>query len=129
VALDLVTIVEQTNATIQDVATVSMRLAAIFDLHWLELQIIALPNHDRWHTSAKANLQTTLQNCLANLCRTVLTTTDVNLNLTARLESWHIQNQVFIDRYVRLLTELKAHTNPDIAMLAVTLQTLQSLVP
>jgi len=126
-ALDLVEVAAEADVAVGETAQVYFGLGAELELGWLERSCTALPAQDRWHASARANLRDELQSQHRELCAAVLRGAMDTTSAQSKLEAWRRQRHAALERYRRLLEELQAQDEIDMAMLTVLLRELRQL--
>jgi len=120
--LDLVQISEASQVGVEDVARVYFGLGTDLDLDWLARQLAALPAPDRWHNSARSALEDDLSARHRALCTAILRGSMRGASAASRLEAWRHQHHAAVERYRRLLGELRATGQIDVAMLSVAVR-------
>ncbi len=126
-ALDLVEVAEAVRAPVTEAAEIYFQLGADLDLDWLGQRLAALPSQDRWHASARALFRDQLQAEHRALCTAVLRGAMQATSPASKLEAWWCQNHVAVDRYRRLIADLRALDDVDVPMLSVALREARRL--
>ena len=126
-ALDLVDVAEAAKVTVEEAAEAYFQLGAELDLDWMAQRLAALPSQDRWHASAQANLRDDLQAQHRTLCTAVLRGAMQGTSATSKLEAWRHQHHGEVENYRRLIGDLRALDEIDLAMLSVALREVRRL--
>jgi glutamate dehydrogenase len=126
-AFDVVEVAETCETEACEAARVYFALGASLELDWLARRILALPTQDRWFAEARAGLRDDLLRQHRALSVAVLTQGMTSTSAASKLEAWRRQNPGAVDTWLRLLAELKAQEEPDLARLSVALRALQKL--
>ncbi len=126
-ALDIAEAAEATGAGITPVTQTCFALAEALDLDWLGDQIRLLPRHERWDRAARALLHDELAAERRRLTIQCLRLTPQNEDVETRIGLWMNHAADAIARYRSLLSELKAGTGVDMAMLSVALRRLRAI--
>jgi len=126
-AFDLVEAAESCAVAVAEAARVYFALGAALELDWLSRRINALPTHDRWIAGARAAYRDDLLEHHHELCVAVLTHGMAGASAATRFETWRRRHHVAVDAWLRLLADLKAQEEPDLAMLSVALRAVRKL--
>lgn len=126
--LDLVEVAQETGQTIARATQVYFALDQLFDHDWLRGQIIALPTNNHWRALARAALRDDLAWRQRTLTATVLKAVSATLPVEQLLAQWQEQHRPSIQRAQRVLEDLRALGQADLAMLSVALRELRNLI-
>ncbi|MEO8506732.1 MAG: NAD-glutamate dehydrogenase [Betaproteobacteria bacterium] len=126
-ALDIAEVAADAKKPVEPVAAVYFDVANRLGLAWLREKIAALPGDAHWQMLAKA----AMQDDLSSLSRTVTAQVvagggDVSATQSV-IDAWQDRNRRVLQRAVQLMTELRAVSTPDAAMLSVALRELRNL--
>ncbi len=125
--LDIIDVAHRCDKSTDQVAGVYFSLGSRLNLHWLRDRINDLPRDNRWQALARAALRDDLYNCNARLTTGVLTSGAVGDGPGEMVNMWMEKNRVVISRCERLLTDLKAVSKTDFAMLSVAMGEVRML--
>ncbi len=128
-AMDVIEVARATDLETEDVARIYFALDQELDLAWLKGRFTALPSETYWQARARLNLRADVYDEHRTLVEAILRTEHREASAAARLETWLSQNGPRIERYGKVITELKAQPKPDLTMLSVGLKELQVLMP
>jgi glutamate dehydrogenase len=127
-ALDIVEVAKVSKRDVVFVASVYFALAARLDLEWLRQQIAGLKTQNRWHTFAKSALRNDLHIQQRSLTAELLQGVKRNMRPKTLIDSWISTNQMTVDHFTTLMSELKASESVDFAMLSVALREVHRLL-
>ena len=128
-AMDIIEVARATDLATEDVARTYFALDQELDLAWLKGKFTELPSETYWQARARLSLRADVYDEHRTLVEAILRTEHKEASAAARLETWLSQNGPGIERYRKVVTELKAQPKLDITMLSVGLKELQVLVP
>ena len=126
-SLDLIEIAESTGQPVGDVASVYFELGSRLDLQWLRDEIAELRVRNRWHTLAKSSLRSDLHYQQRHLTADVIASSEDISDPQALVSSWADSAQE-VDNYMALVTELKASSSVDFAMLSLAVNEVHKLL-
>ncbi|MEM7209952.1 MAG: NAD-glutamate dehydrogenase [Pseudomonadota bacterium] len=126
-ALDIVDIATQKKEKIEDVASVFFALGSVLELTWLRDQIASLEVSNHWHLLAKSGLRTDLHARQSSLTADVLSRAKRVKDAGKRVDSWQQTQHENIDKYSRLIGEMKASKSVDFAMLSLAVNEVLNL--
>ncbi|ASJ75581.1 NAD-glutamate dehydrogenase [Granulosicoccus antarcticus] len=127
-AMDIVEIARSLSQPVADVASVYFALGQHLDLSWLRERIGELVVTSHWHKLATAELRGDLHYQQRHLCAEVVGVTDASLPALERVSGWANQHATAISQYQSLMTELKANTSIDFAMLSLAINEVHRLL-
>jgi len=127
-ALDIVESARTSNLAVETVAGMYFALGTRLHLHWLRDQALALPLGNRWHSLARAALRDDLYELHSALATAVLQTSPQQLDARGRIEAWMAQNSAPVERWLQVLSDIKAGETHDLATLSVAVHGLQNLI-
>jgi len=127
-ALDIVESAHASNLAVETMAGMYFALGTRLSLHWLREQVLALPLGNRWHSLARAALRDDLYELHSALATAVLQTSPPQLDAQGRIEAWMTQNRAPVDRWLQVLSDIKAGEMYDLATLSVAVHGLQNLI-
>ncbi len=125
-ALDIVDIAKMDDEKVEHVADVFFTLGSHLDLQWLRDQIAALTAGNHWHLLAKSGLRSDLHARQSSLTRDVLRTAKQG-KPPQRVQHWQQSNADSIEKYTRLIAEMKASKSMDFAMLSLAVNEVHNL--
>jgi glutamate dehydrogenase len=125
-SLDMAEVASVTGCPVETVAHVYFAVSGELDVPWLQDRIGALPADSYWQALAKGAMQDDLSGLQRSVTAHVLAAgaEGAVADLVAR---WKEANRNTVERVGRLLTELRAMTATDAAMLSVVLRELRNL--
>ena len=126
-ALDIIDIATIAKEKVEEVAEVFFTLGSILELQWLRDQISALEVSNHWHLLAKSGLRTDLHARQSDLAAEVLRAEKPKAKPQARVAAWQQSNSEAIDKYTRLMAEMKASKTVDFAMLSLAVNEVHNL--
>ncbi|MFO1413311.1 MAG: NAD-glutamate dehydrogenase [Burkholderiales bacterium] len=126
-ALDIAEVAADAGKPVEPVAAVYFDIANRLGLAWLRERVAALPGGAHWRNLSKG----AMQDDLSALTRTITANViggggDVTATATI-IGAWKDHNRRALERAAQILTELRAATTPDAAMLSVALRELRAL--
>lgn len=125
-ALDIVDIAKTADEKVGQVAEVFFTLGSLLDLQWLRDQIAALDVNNHWHLLAKSGLRTDLHARQSSLTSEILRSTKKG-ETQQRVQNWQQVNLANIEKYSRLVSEMKANKSIDFAMLSLVVNEVFNL--
>ncbi|MDO6459512.1 NAD-glutamate dehydrogenase [Granulosicoccaceae sp. 1_MG-2023] len=126
-SLDLVEIADSTMQAVDAVAAVYFELGARLDLQWLRDEIAELRVRNRWHTLAKSSLRSDLHYQQRHLTADVIANSKDISDPVAVVSEW-AGAAPEVDNYLALITELKASSSVDFAMLSLAVNEVHKLL-
>jgi glutamate dehydrogenase len=127
-ALDIVEVAKQAGRDIAVVASLYFRLGSDLDFHWLRQQIDKLGIQSHWHNLANIGLSNSLNKHQRELTSRILETTEGARDAKKMIAQWAETNAFAVERHKRMVSELKARTTLDFAMLSVVITDVGSLL-
>ncbi len=127
-AMDLVEVAKQRKIAIDMVASLYFNLGSNLEFHWVRDQIAKLSVQTHWHTMAKTRLIDTLNKHQRDLTSQILATVKKQKSAKKMIEQWAEENRFAYDRHEKMITDLKARTSVDFAMLSVVVAGVGSLL-
>ncbi|NND89900.1 MAG: NAD-glutamate dehydrogenase [Granulosicoccus sp.] len=127
-ALDIVEIARSLTQPVADVAAVYFALGQHLELSWLRERIGTLVVTTHWHKLATAELRGDLHYQQRHLCAEVVSATDTGLPATERVQVWAQQHASSMAQYHSLMTEMKASSAIDFAMLSLAVNEVHRLL-
>ena len=127
-SLDIVEIAMSLSQSVKEIASVYFALGQHLELTWLRDEIGGLKVSSHWHTLATAELRSDLHYQQRHLCAEVASSTDQSLPGAERVALWATRNPQAMDKFSALVTELKANTSIDFAMLSLAVNEVHKLL-
>lgn len=127
-SLDIVEIARSLKQPVPAVAAVYFALGQHLELSWLRESIGNLVVTSHWHKLATAELRGDLHYQQRHLCAEVVSVTDATLPAADRVSTWADQHATATAQYHSLMTELKASTSIDFAMLSLAVNEVHRLL-
>jgi len=127
-SLDIVEIAASLNQPVASIASVYFALGQHLELSWLREQIGTLVASSHWHKLATAELRGDLHYQQRHLCAEVACVTASDLSPEERVQEWSNRNASATAQYQSLITELKANTSIDFAMLSLAINEVHKLL-
>jgi glutamate dehydrogenase len=109
------------------VARVHFVLTDRLGLDWLRDRIADLPRADRWQTEARAALRDDFYESQRALTDSVLSSTDRSSAPDARVDAWIAEHRAELERFQRIVADIEAAREFDLATLAVARRGLRQL--
>ena len=126
-ALDIVEVADASGRTPETVAELYFGLSTRLGLPWLREKITALPAEAHWRILAKGAMLDDLSSMQRTITAEALGAVADDANVAKLVAAWEERNRRGIERSQQLLTELRATTPVDAAMLSVALRELRNL--
>ena len=126
-SLDIVEVAGETQAAIEEVASVYFTLGERLELDWLRARIEALPRDDRWQTLARAALADDCARERAGFTAGVLRTAEPEAGPAAPTAAWLEANRAAVERFLCVLDEIRGGSTPDLATLSVAMREARAL--
>ncbi len=127
-SLDIVEVARSSEQPVADIAAMYFALGQYLELSWLRERIGTLVASSHWHKLATAELRGDLHYQQRHLCAEVASATDVDLSADERVQQWSDRNRLASDQYRALISELKATTSVDFAMLSLAINEVHKLL-
>jgi len=128
-AFDIVEIARDCGDSIRRAAGVHLALDRRLEMAWLRDRILALPRADLWQTLARAALRDDLYKTHRGLTSAVLEASPTTTDDRAAIDAWVQASAATIDRYLRMLGDIRAAQGDDLTTLSVGVRELANLVP
>ncbi|TDS87234.1 NAD-glutamate dehydrogenase [Nesterenkonia aurantiaca] len=126
--LDIATLARDLELDSREVAGVYYAVYADFSADSLLNRITNLPREDKWQALARGAQRDELYGAMADIAGTVLRTTSAETAPEQRLEEWKQANGAKLARAEKLVAEVDALADDNIASLTVLLRHLRGLV-
>jgi glutamate dehydrogenase len=131
-ALTAVDLASARGVPVEHVAAVHYELESRLGLDWLRERIAALPRADRWQTEARAALRDDLTDGHRALTESVLETTpgtgeDAPAAVPMVVSAWLDRERDAVERYERIVDEVRAGNVFDLAQLTAARRALRDL--
>lgn len=127
-ALDIVEIARSVEQPVAGVAAVYFALGQHLELSWLREKIGNLVVSSHWHKLATAELRGDLHYQQRHLSAEVANGTDVTLPAQERVLQWASRNAAATVQYQALISDLKANSSIDFAMLSLAINEVHKLL-
>jgi glutamate dehydrogenase len=127
-ALDLVSVAQDGDERVEDVATTYFELAHRLHLDWLRDQVAALPRETRWQALARDALREDVHAQHRELTATVLSASAGEGDVERRVGRWLERHGAQVRRCEQMLAEIEAGGSGDLTVLSVGLRELRNLV-
>ncbi|MEE9322139.1 MAG: NAD-glutamate dehydrogenase [Granulosicoccus sp.] len=127
-SLDIVEIANSLNQPVNHTAAVYFELGSFLDLYWLRDQISQLRVSTHWHTLAASELRNDLHYQQRHICAEVTNSTGADRPAADRVAAWTESNRTTVAKYHALLTDMKAATDIDFAMLSLAVNEVHKLL-
>jgi glutamate dehydrogenase len=125
-ALDIVEVAQALGRDVAEVAEIYFRLGHRLGLDWLRQRASALAATGHWQALARSALRDDVAGLQRALTRDVLLH-GASGSAAARIAAWEAASRIARDRAARVVDEVKAAAEPDLAMLSVALRELRNL--
>ena len=119
-ALDVVEVARECERPALDAARTYYALGDRLRLDWLRMQVVTLPRRDRWTALARAALRDDYYAVRRALTAQVLRDGGV--------EAWDARTRPRVDAFLRLLTDVEARGEVDLASVSVALREARTLL-
>ena len=126
-ALNIIQVAAEQNADIKEVAAIYFMLAERLELVWFREKINAYPVDNHWAVLARASFKSDLDMQQRALTLSVLKHPGKSKDVAQRIDAWFAQHQPLIERWQRVLADLRSGTVIDSAMLSVAIRELMDL--
>jgi glutamate dehydrogenase len=126
-ALDIIEVADAAKRTPEAVAELYFELSTRLGLPWLREKIAALPAEAHWRMLAKGAMLDDLSSMQRTITGEALGAAADRQDAAKLVTAWEERNRRGIERTSQLMTELRAATPVDAAMLSVALRELRNL--
>lgn len=126
--LDIVAAAIENEFTIKDVAQVYFAIGEFMEFAWLREKLTKQPVKQEWDAMARATLRDDLDTQQRNLAISVLRTTDKIISVDQQIEIWAQRYAAFVERWQKLLGDIRTIRSPDFIMYAVIIRELVELI-
>jgi glutamate dehydrogenase len=126
---DVVEIVRGSEQPVQRAAAIHFGLDRRLGLAWLRDRVLDLPRADLWQTLARAGLRDELYKTHRALTAGLLEASSTAIDGGADIEAWLQDSGATAQRYLRILTHIRAAHGTDLTTLSVAVRELANLVP
>lgn len=123
--LDVVLVQKKTSCVLQDAAKVYFSLIEKFDLAWVRQQILVLPRGTVWEALARRTMREEFNVVCSSLTIAVLN--QQGRNIGEKLENWLSAYDTAIQRYLKLLAQVRLETDIDLEKITVLFKELRSV--
>jgi glutamate dehydrogenase len=128
-AFDVVEIVRGREQLIRRAAAIHFELDRRLELDWLRDRILALPRATRWQTLARAALRDDLYEMHRALTSVVLAASSISAEDDRSTDPWNQGSAAAVERYLRILRDIRATQGDDVTTLSVAIRELANLIP
>ncbi len=128
-AFDVVEIVRGRAEPVRRAAGVHFGLDRRLELAWLRDRILELPRADLWQTLARAALRDDLYKTHRALTSAVLEAASTSIDDDAAIDAWAQASAATVERYLRMLRDIRAADGNDLTTLSVAVRELANLIP
>ena len=125
--LGIVEAAQQTDASLNDVATVFFRVGELLGLDWFAQQIASLPIENHWQALARESFRDDLEWQQRSLTVGVLKYLKQGGSIDDALSQWSQAQSAMIERWRLMLADLHATSVQDFAMYSVAVRELLDL--
>ncbi len=126
-SFDIIEIARSLDQPVADAAAVYFELGHRLDMHWLREEIGNVVVSSHWHKLATSELRSDLHFQQRQLTAEILGQTSGSQSADARVEQWLSDNAGAVAKYTALMTELKAASSVDFAMLSLAVNEVHKL--
>ncbi len=127
-AWDIIDLSQTTMHSVKDIGCLFFELGQFLSIDWLRHKIDETKTGDVWHKHALNALKTDLHHIQISITKQVLDAEQTGHNVRNRLKSWIVENDAALQGIYKMLIDIKAEGNPDLAMLSVVARRLHTLV-
>ena len=128
-AFDIVESARGSEESVRRAASIHFRLDRRLELAWLRDRILGLPRADIWQTLARAALRDDLYKTHRALTAAVLETSSTSIDGDATIDEWFEASAATVERYLGMLTDIRAAHGNDLTTLSVAVRELANLIP
>jgi len=126
-ATDIIEIAQQYNLDVKHVAEVYFGVGEYLELGWIRSQVIIHPTESHWESLSREALRDDLDWQQRQLTAGIIRFGNHETNLMGCLENWSQINHGLIDRWRKILIELKASSSLNYTMFFVAIRELLDL--
>jgi glutamate dehydrogenase len=126
-ALDIAEVAADAKKPVEPVAAIYFDLTNRLGLAWMREKIAALPGGEHWQMLAKGAMLDDLSSLARNVTAEVVAGGGDVTATEKRIAAWQDRNRRAIERTQYMLSELRAASSADAAMLSVALRELRNL--
>lgn len=127
-AMDLVEVARLREQKVQMVASLYYNLGSVLEFHWVREQISKLAEQTHWHSMAKTRLIDTLNKHQRELTSQILVSVKKQKSARRMIDEWAEQYHFAYDRHLKTISDLKARTSVDFAMMSVVVAGVGALL-
>ena len=128
-AFDVVESARGSEQPVRRAAGIHFGLDRRLELAWLRDRILELPRADLWQTLARAALRDDLYKTHRALTAAVLDASSTSIDGSAAIEAWVEASAATVERYLGMLTHIRATHGNDLTTLSVAVRELANLIP
>ena len=128
-AFDVVEIVRGREHLVRRAAGIHLGLDRRLELAWLRDRVLELPRADLWQTLARAALRDDLYKTHRALTAAVLEASSASIDSGTAIEAWVEGSAATVERYLGMLTHIRAAHGNDLTTLSVAVRELANLLP
>lgn len=125
--LDVIRVAVEQEQRADQAAEAFFALDTLLQQPWLRQQVSLLPETDLWQRKARAALTNELNHLLSAATGRLLASTASDMALPQRLERWQKQNEIPLRRCQKTLSEIRASSELNLAMLSVAVREMNAL--
>jgi len=118
---------DETGQPPAEVAAAYFAVGGALELPWYLQQVTGLPVENNWQALAREGFRDDLDSQQRAITVSVLQMSDAPDDLDARVQLWLEQREYQVERWRRMLVELRSASSVDYAMYAVAGRELQDL--
>jgi glutamate dehydrogenase len=126
-AADIIEIAHERKVKIAKVAEIYFGIGEYLDIGWLRTQVIVHPTENHWESLSREALRDDLDWQQRQLTDAILGFDSNNHNLQSRLEFWGKVHKELIERWHRIIKELKSTASLNYTMYLVATRELLDL--
>jgi glutamate dehydrogenase len=126
-SLDIVDAATYYDLPIDSVIGAYYAVGACLELGWFREQIKLHPVTSNWDALARAAIRDDLDRQQRNLTVAIMLMKSDEVEIEAQIEAWLAQHKIFVGRWRRMITDLKALKTKDFTMYSVALRELMEL--
>jgi glutamate dehydrogenase len=137
VAIDIVTVADQTGLPVPIIAATYFTAGEDLGLNWLRDRILALPRDTRWSSQARLTLRTDLYADHRQITAQVIETAQLNSDIDDRepaalaggiVQRWADRHRREVDAYRQTMVAIRATATPDLTTLLVAAREVRNLI-
>jgi glutamate dehydrogenase len=113
----------------RDAAGVHFALDRRLEMAWLRDRVLALPRADIWQAQTRSALRDEVYEAHRALTATVLKASGPSSDTTNAIEQWLDANTAKVERYLRMLADIRASPGTDFTTLLVAVRELAKVAP